>query len=485
MATILWGSPLLAVILLLAWGRVDTPSAAAVGAGLAVAVALTVAPQTLNIGQTLIAIAKGLWLSWIATSVIFGGLFFQQVLHHLRHEEIAEPDPAAKDERYRQLFAACFLIGPFAESATGFGVGYVIALALIARQQSLGPIPLLLFGLFSQTLVPWGALAVGTIVGAHLADLPPQDLGWRSAILTLPLLGTWLLLFWRIATRAGIAVTVGRAADDLGWTALIGAALLISNRLIDPEVAAVAALGPLIALRFWRDARPDAQSWRRAFHAAAPYAALSAILILSRAVPPLRRLLGHNLVLEPPLADAAPWAVLLHPFLWLMIVPLATALLTGRAQALPTSLIETWRRGRKAIAATVLFLVMAQLLAGSGIARGLASAILTALGPTAAIALSPLFAAIGGLLTGSTTGSNGLFMPSQVGLAAAAGLADFGWLAAIQNTTASALTMLSPIRVAMGCAFLGRPELERPTYRAAWPLGVIPLLVMIAAALLR
>ncbi len=484
MTTLLWASPLLAVILLLAWGRLDTPRAGLVGGVLAGMVAATVAPRPLDLTNTTIAVSRGLWLSWIAASVIFGGLFFQQVLHTLRHDGVADSATHDPDRRHRQLFAACFLIGPFAESATGFGVGYVIALALLMRQQNLPPVPLLLYGLFSQSLVPWGALAVGTVVGAHLADLPAQDLGWRSAILTLPLLAIWLLLFWRIAAAAGLAITARHAIDDVAWTAAAGAALVVTNRLLDPEVAAVAALGPLIVLRFWRDARPDARHWRRAAQTAAPYAALAAILIVARAVPPLRAALASHVVVPPPVADAAAWPVLLHPFFWLMAVPAATAIMTGRAAALLPTLANTWRHGRKAIAATVLFLVMAQLLAGSGIARGLAAEFLSGLGATAAIALSPVFAAIGGLLTGSTTGSNGLFMPSEVGLAAAAGLKDFGWLAAVQNTTASALTMLSPIRVAMGCALLGRPELERATYRAGWPLGALPLLLIIAAAAL-
>ena len=487
MATLIWASPLLAVLLLLATGRATTMTASAIGAVLALAVATSAAaPNPLSLSDAGVVVARGVWLGWLAGSVILGGLFFQQAL---QRETSAGDDGRVAgaadtaEARRRQLFAACFLIGPFTESATGFGVGYVIALGMISRL-GLRPLHLLIFGLFSQTLVPWGALAVGTVVGAHLSGLPSVELGLRSAILTVPLLAAWLVLFWHFAAAAGIPSTAGQRLDDAVWTSAAAALLILTNRLLGAEVATVAALGPLIALRFWRDVGVSRTTGRRAAQAAAPYAALALVLIAGRAVPGLQVALASHAVVRPPLPDAADWPVLLHPFVWLMIIPIAHAAIIRRAQAIPPALRATWRHGRRAFAATVLFLVMAQLIAASGTANGLAHEFLQALGPATAIAVSPLFATIGGLLTGSTTGSNGLFMPSQMALGAAAGLRDLGWLAAVQNTAASAATMLSPIRVSMGCAWLGRPDLERPVYRAAWLLGAVPFALAVIAALL-
>lgn len=485
MTTLTWASPLLVVVLLLATGRTSTMTASAVGVVLALAVAMsTAAPVPLSLHAAELAIAKGLWLGWLAGSVILAGLFFQQALRRDKSVHAVEVPADEIAQRRRQLFAACFLIGPFTESATGFGVGYVIALALISRLGGLRPLHLLMFGLFSQMYVPWGALAVGTVVGSHLAGLSTVELGVRSAILTAPLLAAWLILFWSLAAAAGFRITIGQRLDDVLWTAAAALLLIAANWLLDAEVATVAALGPLIVLRFWRDVGQARKVWREAAHAAAPYVALSAVLIAGRAVPALRGFLTGHVVIQPPLPDAAAWPVLLHPFLWLVLIPIGHAALGGRLSTIGPAARETWRHGRRALAATVLFLVMAQVIAAAGVAHGLADAFLAGLGPALAIAAAPAFAAIGGLLTGSTTGSNGLFMPSQVALATAAGLPDVGWLAAVQNTAASAATMLSPIRVAMGCAWLGRPDLERPIYRHAWRLGVVPFLLMVAAAAL-
>ena len=72
-------------------------------------------------------------------------------------------------------------------------------------------------------------------------------------------------------------------------------------------------------------------------------------------------------------------------------------------------------------------------------------------------------------------------MPSQAALAVENQL-SIAWVAALQNTAAAALTMLSPVRVAMGCALAGSPHLERAVYAQAWPLGASPILVLTIAA---
>uniref|UniRef100_UPI0013DB9778 hypothetical protein n=1 Tax=Serratia marcescens TaxID=615 RepID=UPI0013DB9778 len=64
------------------------------------------------------------------------------------------------------------------------------------------------------------------------------------------------------------------------------------------------------------------------------------------------------------------------------------------------------------------------------------------------------------------------------------GRIPLAWIAAIQNTAAAALTMLSPARVAMGCALVGHRELARAVYRKAWLLGAAPLAALSVLAAL-
>ncbi len=478
MSALVWASPIVLVIVLLASGRFDTVRAGLAGMLLAVVVVLTAAPHRLAAAAAFESVVRGAWLGWLAVAVMLGGLFFHRVVEGLADSAEAAPDAFAAAERARRraIFAACFLIGPFVESATGFGVGYVAALAILVRV-GVAPARALALGLFSQMLVPWGGLAVGTDIGAHLAGVPVTSLGLHSALLTLPLLAVWLAAFWWLAGPAAAR----ERAEEAAWTAALGAALVAVNAVADPDVAVVASLGPLIALRFLILDRPSYRKLAAVLLTAVPYAALTIVLVCVHVVGPLRRVATGALALRPPVAGSATWYLLLHPFVWLLAVAIGAALARGRGELISRSFRYTLARGWSAAVATFAFLIMAQLVADGGIATALAAGFAHAVGPAAAIVASPLFPTLAGLLTSSNTASNGLLMPTQGALGATAGV-SVAWLAAIQNTTGSALTMLSPVRVGLGCALLQRADLMRATYRLAWPLGALATLTMIAAA---
>ncbi|MBN9268403.1 MAG: L-lactate permease, partial [Hyphomicrobium sp.] len=114
---------------------------------------------------------------------------------------------------------------------------------------------------------------------------------------------------------------------------------------------------------------------------------------------------------------------------------------------------------------------------------GIADGVRGALG-SLAVVMTPLLAGALGFLTGSSNATNGLLMRSQVSLADDR-VAPV-WIAALQNTASAAMTMLSPVRVAMGCALVGRSNLQREVYTQAWPLGAAALgaLTFIAVCLL-
>ncbi|WP_216856348.1 L-lactate permease, partial [Acidisphaera sp. S103] len=202
-------------------------------------------------------------------------------------------------------------------------------------------------------------------------------------------------------------------------------------------------------------------------------------LAATRAIPPINRLLSHAIVVRP-FADGPIWLPLLHPSSWLLAVGFITALMTGNS--IGGAFTSAWRRGKTAVLTIVVFLAMAQVMVTSGIADGIAHGLRSSLGLTAVLA-TPLLASLFGFLTSSSSATNGLLMPAQAALAQATQL-SLPWLAAFQNVAAAAATMLSPVRLAMGCALVGRPDIERPAYGRAWPLGAVPLAILVAAAAL-
>ena len=92
----------------------------------------------------------------------------------------------------------------------------------------------------------------------------------------------------------------------------------------------------------------------------------------------------------------------------------------------------------------------------------------------------PLFAGVGGFLTGGGSAGNAMLMPMVTALARAVAV-DPGWIAAVQNSVCTNLTMLSPIRVSMGVGLLAHAVSDAELYRRAWPLALPPLLVGVAA----
>jgi lactate permease len=86
-----------------------------------------------------------------------------------------------------------------------------------------------------------------------------------------------------------------------------------------------------------------------------------------------------------------------------------------------------------------------------------------------------------GFLTSSSSTANGLLMPAQAALAQSSHL-SLPWLAALQNVAAAALTMLCPVRIAVGCSLVGDLKLESRVLARAWPLGAVPICILLGAA---
>ncbi len=473
---LLWSLPFVGVAILIASGRASSVVAGFFGLVSAIAVALATEPNSFGPLEAVLGVARGVWLALFVGSVILGGLFFREIVSS--NAVMSEPAPIHPALRRKQLYATCFLVGPFAEAATGFGVGQV-TIAPILQSIRVAPIYAVLLGLFSQVMVSWGALANGTIVGSQLAGLSPSELGVHSALLTVPLLLAWLCVFWRIAAAAGVPGTMLDCVAEVTCTMIAAALLIFSNAMFGPEVAGLAALGPLIAVRFLIGGQPDPDRWQSVIRFGLPYAALIAILIATRAIPPVNRLLSQAISVRP-FADGPTWFPLLHPSSWLLAIGLVMAFAIGRPALTVGALERSWSRGRKPILAIMLFLAMAQVMTISGVAGGLAKGLRLSLGPFAVL-MAPLFGGLSGFLTSSSSAANGLLMPSQAALAAETHL-SLPWLAALQSTAAAAATMISPVRIAVGCALVGKPDLERAVYSRAWPLGVIPLIVLVAAA---
>ena len=293
MMYLLWSLPALTVIAAIASGRVNTTIAAALGLLAALPIALLAAPAPFPLAQLAVALERGLWIGWIITPYILGGLLFWQMAAQggMSKGAAGNPPDAMRLEplaRRRLLFFACFLVGPFAESATGFGVG-MLGTVMLIRPLGLKPREIMVFALLSQTLIPWGAMGSGTLLASAYARVPATQLALYSMVPVALLSGVWLALYWRTAARAALSAPAAELGREAGWMAASLALLTAATALLGPETALLAAYGPLIVLRFLADRRPDRGQALDAARRALPYIALIAWLVATRLVPGLNR----------------------------------------------------------------------------------------------------------------------------------------------------------------------------------------------------
>ncbi|OJU46908.1 MAG: hypothetical protein BGN99_19110 [Alphaproteobacteria bacterium 65-37] len=481
MLYLLWSLPALLVIGLIASGRAGILKAAVIGTAVALAVAFSTAPHRFETADAAVALARGAWIGWIVVPYIVGGLFFWQLAVRPGRAAASErrplDDPRA---RRRLLFAACFLVGPFAESVTGFGVGIIGTMTLL-KPLGLKPVFLLAFSLFSQTMILWGAMGSGSIVGAAFAGMTPTDLALHSSLLVATINIAWLPLFWRLARQAGLGTTGVELVGEALWLTGCLALVIGATALLGPEAAMLATYGPLIVLRFLQDERPGRDALIGAFTRTLPFTIVIAWLVAGRLVGPLHQLLLEALEIAP-FTGAPIWFPLSHAGTWLLVAGLLTALWRGHGYLIASEFAAAWRTGRLAILTVVVFSMMAEVLSLSGIAAGLAQGLFKSLGE-GAIAVTPFLAGTFGVVTNGGNAGNGLFMASQVDLAKAAGF-SVAFVASLQHISGLSMSMFSPVRMAIVCGLAGTPGMERDVYRVMLPFAALAMAILFSYAIL-
>lgn len=400
--------------------------------------------------------------------VLFGGLLLYNVLAAGGAVErvsrfLAQVEP----ERAGLALLVVLGAAPFFESVTGFGVAVVIS-APILLSAGFSPLRAAALASWGQLLVPWGALGVGTVVGAELADIPFGALSDASAWLTLPLFPVYGLS--AVILAGGLSALRVRALEAAWVGLLAGVGLLLCSRFAAPELAGAAAgLVAVAALLL-----PRRERLRRGvipLRAALPYAVLLTLLIGANVLVAAGRVAGPL----RPLFDG--------PGIWLLATAtFAVALYHLGRKDILGAIRRTLQQWLPVAGAIFAFILAGQVVAASGAAGLLAGVTARALGD-AYPAVAPLVGALGGALTGSNAGSNALFMPLQVEAAASTDASVLS-LAALQNVAGSQANLLAPQRLALAAVATGLLGAEARIARAVAPPVAVSVAVLVAAGLL-
>lgn len=405
------------------------------------------------------SLAEGAWLALVPVGIVAAGLVF--------HGAIAGRDApdGAKSDGGDRLFTAAFLLGPFAETVTGFCVGTIFALGVM-RRAGVAPVPAAAMSLLTLALIPWGGLGPGTAVGAAISGVSGQELGARNAWIVAAELPFLLLLFWRWSAAAGFNVTLGQRVVQMGWIAAIGASLVLWHRTAPWELCGVLATGPLLALRLLLSDPPrNWRAWQAALSAALPYLLLASVLLGSR--------LWREAPAWQPFAGLPPLAAN-HAMVAITLVAMLAALARpnpGRVVA--DGLQRAWRPAL----ALLVFVLLSRFLSNAGIPQALAHALVELLGPAAPYA-APALAGVSAFFAGTNVGANSTMMPLQSELGRLAGMNPAA-LPAIQNGTL--FLLLAPQVVGMVAGLAGKGVVPASVWRMAWPVAVVSLLIGLAA----
>ena len=428
---------------------------AALGAALAGAV---VWPGLSSSGLP-IAFAEGFGTSGGVLYVLFGGLLLYNLLSAggaigavSRFLGRLEPE--------KEALAAGVVVGvaPFFESVTGFGVAVVIS-APILLAAGFSPLRAAVLSSWGQCAVPWGALGVGTVIGADLAGMSFGGLSDWSALLSLPLFPVYAVA--AVALAGGWAGIRRRGVEAVLLGLLAGVGTLVASVYLIPELSGV--VGGLAATAAFLGLR-----WRRLhelvvpIRALLPYAFLLALLALANGFGSLSKLLES---LGP---------VFVGPGLPLLISCSFAALLFGLGRrSAGAALRDTFRQWLPTAGAVLTFVLAGQVVASSGAAALLASGA-SAFGDLYPV-VAPIVGALGGWLTGSNAASNALFMPLQLEAARDLGVPET-LTAAEQNVSGSHASLLAPQRIVLAATATGLLGREGDVTRAALP----PVLASVA-----
>ncbi|WP_354681125.1 hypothetical protein [Cupriavidus plantarum] len=495
MAHLVWAVPALLVVAAIVSGRVSVAGAAMIGLLASVPVAMLSGVAPFGVHELAVSLARGAWIGGTIAPYVFGGLLFWQVASRYgakvvpRSEGSEAPTPATASPRppttpvtphqkRRQLFFASFLVGPFAESATGFGVGMLGTVGML-RHFGIAPRYLMVFALLSQTMIPWGGMSSGTVLAAAYARMTPTTLGLCSTIPVALLMPVWLTMFWRAAKAAGIEGSVGDCIGEALWIAAGMLLLAAANAAIGPETALLASYGLLIAVYFVVTQRPGAEAFLLAARKVLPFVVLISGLALARLQPDLRNALGAMASIAP-FTDLPPFRPFLHAGIWLIAGAIVTAWLARQGHLLGHEARGAWRTGHQAILTALIFAMMAEVTTGAGISGAIASALMTSLHENAVL-LVPLVSGAFGILANSGSPPNALFLPSLQALAVQASL-SIAAVAAVQHVSGMLLGFFSPVRMTIAANLSEGRGLERSVYRFLMPYAVAAFGIMTAIA---
>lgn len=296
----------------------------------------------------------------------------------------------------------------------------------------------------------------GTLIAAQSSGATFHELGVASAVFSVP-----------VFLGVGIAAERGRRLVGVGLAVLSGLVLWgsiwIANLIFG--TAPAGALGAAVTLGLhllFHRLRGSRMSGSRAeLRAIAPYGLLLGGVLLA------------SVILRGTDVDDTAWRYLASPALWLAVATVFT--LRGRRGQLPGALRQAAGAWIHVGPATALFILLGAVMSVSGMSGQLATA-LAGIGGFY-LFLVPFIGGTGGFITGSNSGANAMFAGPQAQAAQTLGASVLS-VSAVQNVSASALTLAAPARIELAVRLCPDQPPRQPVFRQILTTSAGILLVL-------
>ena len=497
---------LLAALLWLNWGA---PNAGAIAGVLAIALALFVfgaAPEHVGIAS-----AKGISLSLFVLTIVWTSVYLFNVLDKLNAiNAIGRTMTALAADRLVQGLIIAWGFSSFIQGITGFGVPVAVSAPLLimlgfspARAAAMALVGhgwAVTFGSMGSSYYTIQLVTgiEGSVIAPHMALLFSPVIVASGALVAYIYGGLGALL----RSLPLVTVTGALMAAAMYALASVDAPQIASTV---PGVLGMAALAvfarvPLIRPSPQSDEtsetipdmppqEPEATPIPFAL-AFMPYFLLIVLSIISQIGPIKDAVSGLQLSVDypgfttdqgfvvPPAENYAPIQLLNHPaplILFSTLFSVAVYALVGRWRGgiAREAVRLTYRQSIKSTISVTTMVVMAVVMADTGMTTLLARGIADISGPLFPL-VSPFIGLLGAFMSGSNTNSNVMFGLLQMETAQALGIGAVT-ISSIQSIGASVGSSMAPAKVLVGAAVVGLAGREREIFRI-----VIPYIIALA-----
>ena len=335
-------------------------------------------------------------------------------------------------------------IAPALESLTGFGVSLFFTVPVLLHLFSLRKA--LILSLLSMNIMPWGTLALSTLIGAQITDLPFTQLSYHTSLTSFfvfPMIGC---LIYLICKKDGIWQFY-QLLYPLAAGFLLSFLLVFYNIYATAELSGVYAgislviVGLMIELVIFNKQVFSnlAYSKKAILLLFSPYIILIILIAFSR-IEIINHYLRNIFIIKN---GAISFSSFTSPGIFIFITIICLYIFSKKFRINNDFLLDGIKRAVYPVFGIFMFISFAQIQRASGILKSLADN-MSDLSLSQNIFTAPLIGMISGYTTGSNLGGNVLFiqLQSEIG-----GYFDKSLLfAAIQNSSAGhAIFMSVPI----------------------------------------